>query len=112
MDMGMNVELLTPGVQHTEEADLCTEVSRIASDFQKCFRTGTEQEIVEDLFEDSREGPGVLEEVVPRRRLGGAVGQGAFYGQPRDEVLGIDDGGGGKARPCSHMELHPAPSSI
>ena len=31
MDVGMNVELLTPSVQHTEEADLCTEVSRTAA---------------------------------------------------------------------------------
>ena len=63
-------------------------------------------------IEDSREDPGVLEEVVPRRRLGGAVGQGSFCGQPRDEVFRIDDGGGGKARPCSHMELHPATELI
>jgi|HubBroStandDraft_4_1064222.scaffolds.fasta_scaffold26209_2 hypothetical protein len=38
-------------------------------------------------IEDSREDPGVLEEVVPRWRLGGAVGQGSFCGQPRDEVF-------------------------
>jgi hypothetical protein len=63
-------------------------------------------------IEDSREDPGVLEEVVPRRRLGGAVGQGSFCGQPRDEVFRIDDGGGRKARPCCHKELHPTPSSI
>jgi hypothetical protein len=50
MHMGMNVELLTPGVQHTEEADLCTKVSRITSDFEKCFGTCTEQEIIEDLL--------------------------------------------------------------
>ena len=50
MDVGMKVELLTPAVQHTEEADLGTEVSRITSDFLKCFGTGTEQEIVEELL--------------------------------------------------------------
>ena len=47
MDMRMNFELLTPCMQHAEEANFRTEVSRVASDFQKCFGTGTEQEIVE-----------------------------------------------------------------
>ncbi len=50
MDMGVKPELLTPGVQHGEEADFRAEVSGIASDFQKRFRTGTEQQIVEDLL--------------------------------------------------------------
>src|SRR5229473_149997 len=50
MDMRMNFELLTPCVQHAEEANFRTEVSRVASDFQKCFGTGTEQEIVEDTL--------------------------------------------------------------
>ena len=35
MDMWVKAEPLTPGMQHAEEADLCTEVSRIASDFEK-----------------------------------------------------------------------------
>ena len=38
------------GMQHTEEANLCTEVSRMASDFEKGFGTGAEQKIVEDLL--------------------------------------------------------------
>src|ERR1700675_1020314 len=50
MNMRMNIELLTPRVQHAEEANLCAEVSRIASDFEKGFGTGAEQEIVEDLL--------------------------------------------------------------
>ena len=50
MDMRMSVELLTPGMQHAEEANFRTEVSRITRNFLKCFRTGTKQEIVEDLF--------------------------------------------------------------
>ena len=49
MDMGMEPELLIPSMQHGEEADFRAEVSRIASDFEKCFRTGAKQEIVEDL---------------------------------------------------------------
>jgi hypothetical protein len=46
----VHVELLTPGVQHTEETNFRAEVSRIASDFEKCFRAGVKQEIVEDLL--------------------------------------------------------------
>jgi len=50
MDMGMKPELLTPSVQHDEETDFRAEVSRIASDFEKSFRTGAEQQIIEDLL--------------------------------------------------------------
>src|SRR3984893_7740298 len=50
MDMGMESKLLTPGVQHGEEAEFRAEVFRIASDFEKCFRTGTEQQIVDDFL--------------------------------------------------------------
>jgi hypothetical protein len=35
MDMGMESELLIPGVQHGEEADFRAKVSRIASDFEQ-----------------------------------------------------------------------------
>src|SRR6516165_12499551 len=50
MNMGMNFELLAPGMQHTEETDLCPKVSRVACDFEKGFRTDTKEEIVEDLL--------------------------------------------------------------
>ena len=50
MDMGMKPELLTPSVQHGEEADFRAKVSGIARDFEKGFRTGAEQQIVEDLL--------------------------------------------------------------
>src|SRR5258706_7281860 len=50
MHMRMKPEFLVPGVQHTEETNLCTEVSGIASDFEKSFRAGTKQEIVDHLF--------------------------------------------------------------
>ena len=50
MNVGMNAEFLTPGMQHAEETDLCTEVSRIARDCQKCLRTGVEQEIIDGLL--------------------------------------------------------------
>src|SRR5260370_3409418 len=50
MDMGMEPELLTPGMQHGEEADLRAEVFRISSEFEKGFCTGAEQEIVDDFL--------------------------------------------------------------
>ena len=50
MDMGMEPELLIPGMQHGEEADFRAEVFRIASDFEKCFCTGAEQQIVDDFL--------------------------------------------------------------
>ena len=50
MDMGMQAEPLTPGMQHAEETDLGTEVPRIASHLEKCFCAGTEQEVVENLL--------------------------------------------------------------
>jgi hypothetical protein len=46
----MEPELLVPGVEHTEEADLGPEMSGIAGDFQKSFCTGAEQQIIDDLF--------------------------------------------------------------
>src|SRR5215472_7649821 len=50
MDMRVEFEFLTPAVQHAEEADVRTEMLRIACDFQKGFCTGAKQEIVEDLL--------------------------------------------------------------
>ena len=50
MHMRVKFEFLTPGVQHAEEADLCAEMFGIAGNFEQCFRTGAEQEIVDDLL--------------------------------------------------------------
>ena len=50
MDMGVESKFLIPGVQHTEEADLRAEMLGIAGDFEKGFRTGTKQKIVDDLL--------------------------------------------------------------
>jgi hypothetical protein len=47
--MRMKLELLVPSMQHGEEADFRAEVSRIASDFKKCFGTATEQQAIDDL---------------------------------------------------------------
>jgi len=46
----VQLELLIPGVQHTEEADLRAEKSRIAGHFKQGLGTGAEQQIVEDLL--------------------------------------------------------------
>src|SRR6202048_5281877 len=50
MDMGMEPELLIPGMQHGEEADFSAEVFRITSDFEKCFATGAKQQIIDDFL--------------------------------------------------------------
>src|SRR5208283_4677217 len=50
VDMGMKLELLIPGVQDTEEADFCPEMSGIAGDFEESFCTGSEQQIVDDFL--------------------------------------------------------------
>ena len=34
MDVGMVLQALIPGVEHAEEADLCTKVARITTDLQ------------------------------------------------------------------------------
>src|SRR5271166_2281384 len=41
VDVRMNLQLLVPGVQHTEEADFCPQTSGIAGDLEKRFCTGT-----------------------------------------------------------------------
>ena len=44
------VKVLSPDLQSAEEADFCTEMLGIARDFQKGFRTGAKQEIVDDVL--------------------------------------------------------------
>ena len=48
--MRVQVEFLTPGVQHAEEANFCAKMLGIAGDFEKRFSAGAEQEIVDDLL--------------------------------------------------------------
>src|SRR5260370_17840307 len=50
MYMWVNVEFLTPGVHHAEEADFCTEMFRIARHFEKGFRTRPQHPILEGLL--------------------------------------------------------------
>ena len=75
MHMRVSGELLVPGMQDAEEADLCAEVSGIASDFEEGFRTGAEQEIIDDLFvlqhhrrQATRQGEEHME-IAPREKL-------------------------------------------
>ena len=42
MDMRMMLEVLTPGVEHTEEANLSTEMLRIGSHLQQSRGAGAE----------------------------------------------------------------------
>src|SRR5207248_11421940 len=48
--MRMKLELLVPGVQHAEEADLSSEMGGIASDFKKSFCAGTKQQTIDYFF--------------------------------------------------------------
>src|ERR1700693_3861747 len=50
MHMRVKFEFLTPGMQHAEEADFRAEMLWIASNFEKRFRTGAKQKIVDDLL--------------------------------------------------------------
>src|SRR5260370_32251605 len=56
MYMRVKFEFLTPGMQHAEEADLCAKMFGIAGNFEECFCTGSEQEIVDDflILQDQR----------------------------------------------------------
>ncbi len=49
VDVGMMQQVLAPGVQDREEADVGTEVFGICSDGEECFGTGGEEYVV-DLF--------------------------------------------------------------
>ena len=49
MDMRMMFQLLVPGMEHAEEADVGTEMFRIPSDFAQRFSAGAEQQTVDDL---------------------------------------------------------------
>jgi len=43
MDVRMMLQLLVPGVEDTEEADLCTQMAGVASNFEQGLRAGAEQ---------------------------------------------------------------------
>ena len=81
MDMGMMLEVLSPTMEHAEEADLRAEVSWIAGSFEQRCGTGAKEQIVKQplVLEDERGelgGQGEDDmEVRHGQQLGGTRGQ-------------------------------------
>ena len=50
MNVRMVLKILSPGVEHTEEADLCAKMLWIGVNFQQGCGAGSEQEVVDDLL--------------------------------------------------------------
>ena len=50
MNVRMMLKILSPGVEHAEEADLRAEMLGIGGDLQQGRGAGAEQEIVDDLL--------------------------------------------------------------
>jgi hypothetical protein len=50
VDMRVSEQVLAPGMQDGEESDLGAQVLGIGGYLEKRFRTGAEQEVIEDLF--------------------------------------------------------------
>ena len=50
VNMGMMLKILAPGVEHTQEADLRTEMLGIGRYLQQGRGAGAEQEVVDDLL--------------------------------------------------------------
>ncbi|CAN5391381.1 hypothetical protein BH09PAT4_BH09PAT4_08960 [soil metagenome] len=55
VDMGMMLEVLSPGMEHAEESDIGSEVFRIASQFEHRRGAGTVEQIVEQPLVLKRE---------------------------------------------------------
>src|SRR6266436_1979807 len=47
VNVGMQQQVLPPGVQNADHADLCSQVFGIGRDLQQGLRTGSEQQVVE-----------------------------------------------------------------
>jgi hypothetical protein len=50
VEVGMSQQVLSPGMEYREESDLGPQMSGIAGNFQKGFRAGAKQEVIEDLL--------------------------------------------------------------
>ena len=50
VDMGMMLQSLVPGMEHTEETDLGSQMPGIASDLQQGCSTGVKQQVVDQPF--------------------------------------------------------------
>ncbi len=78
MHMGVVLEVLPPGVEDGQEADLSPEVSGIGGDVQQGLRGGPEQQVVDnprvlqgERAESRRQGENDVE-ILHRKQLGGA----------------------------------------
>ena len=47
VDVGMNLEVLSPGMEHAEESDVCSQVLGIASQFEHGRGAGAVEQIIE-----------------------------------------------------------------
>src|SRR5260370_8195711 len=56
MDMGMKLELVSPGVKHAEESDFGTETEGIGGYGLQCLCAGVKQQIVEEFLVLQRQG--------------------------------------------------------
>jgi hypothetical protein len=50
VNMGMMLEVLSPGMEHAEQADVSTEMLGVACDLEQCGGACTEEQIVEQLL--------------------------------------------------------------
>ncbi|HEY4355591.1 MAG TPA: hypothetical protein VGN16_07590, partial [Acidobacteriaceae bacterium] len=50
MNMRMDLQILSPGVQDAEEADLCAQVLRVGCDVKECCSADAKEEIIDDLL--------------------------------------------------------------
>ena len=50
VDVRMMLEILPPGVEHTEETDLGAEMLGIGGNLQQSRGAGVEQEVIDDLL--------------------------------------------------------------
>jgi hypothetical protein len=48
MQVGMNVKVLSPGVQERHTAELCAQVLRVSAERQQCFGSGAEQHPIDN----------------------------------------------------------------
>jgi hypothetical protein len=81
MDMGMVMEVLSPGVKHGEEAELGTQVSGVGSDLEQGLRRGAQEKMVDNLrVLQSQRGQLLRQckdqvEVRHREKFAGSLGQ-------------------------------------
>ena len=58
MDVGMMLKVLSPGMQHAKKPDLCSQMLRVAGEFEQRRSAGSEEQIVKQplvLQDKSRE---------------------------------------------------------